>query len=64
MDSSDLVSLPGNNEAGLDPETEQLISEIERLTSRALQETNQWTKILAQSATGTNTTNLFYITDT
>ena len=47
VDNSDLVSLQGN-EPGLDPETEQLITEIERLTSRALQETNQWTKIFGQ----------------
>ena len=37
-----MLSLQGND-ACMDPETEQLISEIERLTSRALQETNQWT---------------------
>jgi hypothetical protein len=42
IDNSDLVSLQGNDPC-LDPETEQLISEIERLTSQALQETNQWT---------------------
>ncbi|TRY77937.1 hypothetical protein TCAL_11059, partial [Tigriopus californicus] len=43
-ESADLLSL--NNvpleEAPLDFETEQLISEIEQLTSRALKETNQW----------------------
>jgi hypothetical protein len=42
----------------LDPETEQLISEIERLTSQALQETNQWTSIFGagQQTTATTTT--------
>ena len=39
VDNDDLVSL--NNE-GVDFETEQLISEIELLTSRALQETQKW----------------------
>ena len=40
MDNDDLVSL--NNVETTDFETEQLISEIELLTSRALQETQQW----------------------
>ncbi len=57
MDNSDLVSLQGNDPC-LDPETEQLISEIERLTSQALQETNQWTSIFGagQQTTATTTT--------
>ena len=42
IDNCDMLSLQGT-EACLDPETEQLISDIERLTSQALQETNQWT---------------------
>ena len=40
VDNDDLVSL--NNVETADFETEQLISEIELLTSRALQETQQW----------------------
>ena len=39
VDNDDLVSL---NNPETDFETEQLISEIELLTSRALQETHQW----------------------
>ena len=45
VDTADLVSLSnfdGGGSAPVDLETEQLISEIEQLTSRALQETNQW----------------------
>jgi hypothetical protein len=41
VDNDDLVSLNGLNPE-TDFETEQLISEIELLTSRALQETHQW----------------------
>ena len=33
-----------------DVETEQLINEIEQLTSRALQETNQWSHTLTEPA--------------
>ena len=40
MDDADLVSLRDNEMA--DIETEQLINEIEQLTSRALEETQQW----------------------
>ena len=57
-ETEDLVSLsnlPLDDEddgaaAARDVETEQLISEIEQLTSRALQETNQWNKQAAGTA--------------
>lgn len=42
VDNDDLVSLNNPAETATDFETEQLISEIELLTSRALQETHQW----------------------
>ena len=48
VDNDDLVSL--NNVETTDFETEQLISEIELLTSRALQETQQWGSSQHQSS--------------
>ena len=42
VDNDDLVSLNNVEVEPTDFETEQLISEIELLTSRALQETQQW----------------------
>ena len=52
VDNDDLVSL---NNVETDFETEQLISEIELLTSRALQETQQWSHVHQSSPSKTNT---------
>ena len=53
-----LSNFPGEGGGGppLDIETEQLISEIELLTSRALQETNQWSERRSTTTTTTTTT--------
>ena len=50
VDNDDLVSLNNVEVEPTDFETEQLISEIELLTSRALQETQQWGSSQHQSS--------------
>lgn len=63
VDNDDLVSLNNPAETATDFETEQLISEIELLTSRALQETHQWGHHSSPSKKPTTTTSSHHVVE-